>query len=103
MIRTRKNESSSNLPASDSIDPESRSQRCSVKGCIFPAASTGGRLCLIHRLTEKDPNHFLSVQPSSFCLDRANFGVPESPRQEERTRERKRFLFYFRQLRMQVA
>jgi hypothetical protein len=77
--------------------------RCSVKGCIFPAASTGGRLCLVHNLAEKEPNHFLSVQPSTLCLDRAKYGIAESGHDDARARDRRRLSIQIDQLRDEVA
>jgi hypothetical protein len=77
--------------------------RCSVKGCIFPAQSGGGELCLIHHLTEKEPKLFLSVQPSLMCLDRAKFGIAESEFDDARGRDRRRLSIQIDQLRDEVA
>lgn len=77
--------------------------RCSVKGCIFPAASAGGRLCLIHDLTEKEPKHFLSVQPSTLCLERAKYGIAESDYDDARARDRRRLSIQIHRLRNEVA
>lgn len=83
--------------------PEAPFSRCSVKGCIFPAANTGGRLCLIHDLTEKEPNHFLSVQPSLLCLERAKYGIAETDYDDTRARDRKRLSIQLDQFRNDVA
>ena len=77
--------------------------RCSVKGCIFPAASAGGELCLIHHLTEQEPKLFLSVQPSMMCLDRAKYGIAESEYDDARARDRRRLSIQINQLRNEVA
>ena len=77
--------------------------RCSVKGCIFPAASASGKLCLIHHLTETEPKLFLSVQPSMMCLDRAKYGIAESEYDDARARDRKRLSIQIDQLRNEVA
>ncbi|MBI4167087.1 MAG: hypothetical protein HY508_15280 [Acidobacteria bacterium] len=77
--------------------------RCSVKGCIFPAASVGGSLCLIHHLAEKEPTHFLSVQPSALCLDRAKYGIAESDFDDSRARDRRQLSLQLDRLRDEVA
>lgn len=77
--------------------------RCSVKGCIFPAAGGGGELCLIHDLAEKEPAHFLSVQPSTLCLDRAKYGIAEPGFDDSRSRDRRRLAAWRDRLRDEVA
>lgn len=77
--------------------------RCSVKGCIFPAASARGTLCLIHDLTEREPKHFLSVQPSTMCLDRAKYGVAESEYDDSRARDRRTLALQMDRFRNEVA
>lgn len=77
--------------------------RCSVKGCIFPAASARGTLCLIHDLTEREPKHFLSVQPSTLCLDRAKYGVAESDYDDSRARDRRTLALQIDRFRNEVA
>jgi hypothetical protein len=77
--------------------------RCSVKGCIFPAASAGGRLCLVHDLAEREPRHFLSVQPSSLCLDRAKYGIADSDYDDSRARDRRQLSIQLHRFRNEVA
>ncbi len=67
--------------------------RCSTRGCVFPAASVGGNLCLVHLLAEEEPKHFLSVQPSSLCLDRARFEQLSTAPAKSRGCGRPRFRF----------
>ena len=76
--------------------------RCSVKGCIFPAAG-GGALCHIHDLTEREPAHFLSVQPSTLCLDRAKYGIADPGFDDSRSRDRRRLAAWRDRLRDDVA
>jgi hypothetical protein len=75
--------------------------RCPIKGCIFPASDRSGGLCLLHRRAEEEPDHFLSVQPSARCLDRAKFGLAAPG--EERAPGRPRLAAAFRRFRNKVA
>lgn len=105
-----------NLPPSqgEGVRPSARAERihpaldgsfprCPVKGCIFPAAGSGGELCLIHDLAEKEPAHFLSVQPSTLCLDRAKYGIAEPGFDDSRSRDRRRLAAWRDSLRDEVA
>lgn len=64
--------------------------RCREKGCIFPVRAPGERTCALHRLAEDEPKLFLSLQPSSFLLDQAKFGVPDPDFDYSRARDRRR-------------
>ncbi len=64
--------------------------RCPVKGCVFPAASHGGEQCLLHDLTEREPKHFRSLQPSTLLLDQAKFAIPSPEHEDSRARDRRR-------------
>jgi len=77
--------------------------RCSIKGCIFPAASAHGTLCLFHELAEKEPMHFLSVQPSTMCLDRAKYGIAETEYDNSRARDRRALALQLARFRNEVA
>jgi hypothetical protein len=77
--------------------------RCSVKGCIFPAARASGTLCLLHDLAERGPRHFLSVQPSSMCLDRAKYGIAESDYDNSRPRDRRELALQLDRFRNEVG
>jgi hypothetical protein len=76
---TRMTDSRSHPPPGLPPGPPSGLARCVVRGCIFPAAGGEDPLCLLHRRAEEEPDHFLSVQPSSFCLERARYGLPAAP------------------------
>ena len=82
--------------------PGGASGRCAVKGCIFPVAR-GGIQCLLHDLAEKEPKHFLSVQPSVLLLDQAKFGVPDSDYDDSRARDRRRLAALREKFREEVA
>jgi hypothetical protein len=79
------------------------SPRCSVKGCIFPATRGGGGQCLLHTLAEKEPKHFLSLQPSVLLLDQAKFGVPDADYDDSRARDRRRLAALRERFREEVA
>jgi hypothetical protein len=64
--------------------------RCREKGCIFPVNTPGQGTCALHRLAEKEPKLFLSLQPSSFLLDQAKFVVPDRDFDYSRARDRRR-------------
>jgi len=57
---------------------EATAQRCSEKGCVFPAAGRGPGKCRQHQRQLREPALFSSLQPSTLLLDRAKFGLPES-------------------------
>jgi hypothetical protein len=64
-------------------------QRCSVKGCVFPAASNA-RTCLQHERQLHEPSLFSSRQPSLLLLDHGKFDVPDSASEPSRTHDRRR-------------
>ena len=57
---------------------EAADQRCSEKGCVFPAAGHGTGKCRQHQRQHREPALFSSLQPSTLLLDRAKFGLPDS-------------------------
>jgi len=57
---------------------EAAAQRCSEKGCVFPAAGGGTGKCRQHQRQYREPALFSSLQPSTLLLDRAKFGLPDS-------------------------
>jgi len=57
---------------------EAAAQRCSEKGCVFPAAGHGTVKCRQHQRQHCEPALFSSLQPSTLLLDRAKFGLPDS-------------------------
>jgi hypothetical protein len=64
-------------------------QRCSVKGCVFPAASGEGN-CVQHDRQRQEPSLFSSRQPSMLLLDRAKFGSLDSEPDDSRANDRRR-------------
>jgi len=90
-------------PAAEGTIWELKFPRCSIKGCIFPAASAHGALCLLHDLAEREPNHFLSVQPSTMCLDRAKYGIAETEYDNSRARDRRALALQLDRFRNEVA
>ena len=83
--------------------PAPRPARCRVKGCIFPAASARTGRCLVHDRAEKEPKHFLSVQPSILLVDRAKFGIPDPDYEDLRARDRRRLAALRERFREEVA
>jgi hypothetical protein len=63
---------------------EAAAQRCSEKGCVFPAAGGGTGKCRQHQRQYREPALFTSLQPSTLLLDRAKFGLPDSDSSEPR-------------------
>ena len=57
---------------------EASAQRCSEKGCVFPAAGGGTGKCRQHQRQYRETALFSSLQPSTPLLDRAKFGLPDS-------------------------
>jgi hypothetical protein len=68
----------------------SASARCSVKACVFPAASSPGAKCRYHALLESDAYLFQSHQPSHLMLLYAPFGVSDHEPNDFRQQDRKR-------------
>jgi hypothetical protein len=64
-------------------------QRCSVKGCVFPAASGEGN-CVQHDRQRQEPSLFSSRQPSMLLLDRAKFGSLDAEPEDSRANDRRR-------------
>lgn len=84
------------LPAPPKSQP---SERCSVKGCIFPVSSPQQTLCRSHELQILEGELFQSHQPTHLFLLRAPLVIPDDEpdcsRQEDRHRqamEREAFL-----------
>ncbi len=80
-----------NLPSTPEfrLKREVADQRCSVKGCVFPATSAEGT-CVQHDRQRQEPSLFSSQQPSTLLLDRAKFGVPDSEPDNSRANDRRR-------------
>jgi len=64
--------------------------RCDEKGCVFPAAGSGKRKCLVHGLEEREPKHFGSFQPTMLLLDRAKYGLPDPDAEPDDSRAQDR-------------
>jgi len=77
-------------PAPRAIPAQPDLARCREKGCIFPVSTPGEETCALHRLAEKEPKLFLSLQPSSFLLDQAKFVIPDRDFDYSRARDRRR-------------
>jgi len=91
------------IPVAGQTDMELPTPRCCIKGCIFPAFGNDGTLCLAHNLAEKEPIHFLSVQPSMMCLDRAKYGVAEFEYDDSRARDRRQLALQLDRFHNEVA
>ncbi len=65
-------------------------QRCSEKGCVFPAAWGDTGKCLHHHRQQREPGFFHSHQPTMLLLDRAKFGLPDSEPEDSRAQDRRR-------------
>ncbi len=77
-------------PPASAVRPFTEVVRCSVKGCIFPARGSKDKRCAHHLLADREPKLFLSLQPSSFLLDQAKFGLPDPDYDHSRARDRSR-------------
>lgn len=77
-------------PAPMTVPARAGHARCREKGCIFPVSTSGEGACAMHRLAEKEPKLFLSLQPSSFLLDQAKFVIPDRDFDYSRARDRRR-------------
>jgi hypothetical protein len=64
--------------------------RCSEKGCVFPAASTGHEKCVYHMHQQEEPVLFRSHQPSGMLLDPARTMPTEKEYDGSRKRDRRR-------------
>ena len=70
--------------------PRPPSNRCQTKGCIFPVEDDHATHCPLHTLTEAEPKHFESLQPSLVLLEQAKFGLPDPEYEDTRARDRRR-------------
>lgn len=78
-------------PQTPSTPPAVRqSERCSVKGCVFPASSEGGTKCHYHELLQSDGELFQSHQPSHLLALHAPFGIPDTEPDDSRYKDRER-------------
>jgi hypothetical protein len=66
------------VPSPELTRIEVSSDRCSERGCVFPAAWRDGGRCRQHDRQSREPALFSSQQPSTLLLDRAKFGLPGS-------------------------
>jgi hypothetical protein len=64
--------------------------RCSEKGCVFPASSSGHGRCSYHRHQEEEPVLFLSHQPTGMLLDPARILPDDNTNDGRRKRDRRR-------------
>jgi len=64
--------------------------RCTVRGCVFPAAAVGIGECHYHTLLRSEAVLFQSHQPSHLLLLHAPLGIPEEPVDDSRQQDRKR-------------
>ena len=76
-------------PASSPPAPR-LSERCSVKGCVFPAASEGQTKCRYHELLQSEGELFQSHQPSHLLALHAPFGIPDTEPDDSRFKDRER-------------
>jgi hypothetical protein len=66
------------------------SQRCSEKGCVFPASSPKSAKCAYHERQMEEPSLFCSQQPSRLLLDSARSMPANEEYDEGRKRDRRR-------------
>jgi hypothetical protein len=78
------------VPETILIPLRSGLQRCSTKGCVFPASARATGKCRLHEFEELEPAHFLSRQPTQLLLDRAKFGPPDEVCDSSGARDRRR-------------
>jgi hypothetical protein len=64
--------------------------RCSEKGCVFPASSSGYGKCVYHKHQQEEPVLFRSHQPSGMLLDPARTMPTEKEYDGSRKRDRRR-------------
>jgi hypothetical protein len=64
--------------------------RCSEKGCVFPAASSGSGKCAYHMHQQEEPTLFRSHQPTGLLLDPARMAPTEKEYDGSRKRDRRR-------------
>jgi len=64
--------------------------RCSEKGCVFPAASSGSGQCTYHMHQQEEPTLFRSHQPTGLLLDPARMPPEEKEYDGSRKRDRRR-------------
>ena len=64
--------------------------RCSEKGCVFPASSSGSGQCTYHMHQQEEPTLFRSNQPTGLLLDPARMPPTEKEYDGSRKRDRRR-------------
>jgi hypothetical protein len=87
--RIQPREAASQLKDEPALAP-SASARCSIKACVFPAASSPAAKCRYHTLLDSDAYLFQSHQPSHLMLLYAPFGVSDHEPNDSRQQDRKR-------------
>lgn len=78
---------------SSRLKPENTSfltERCSEKGCVFPAASSGCGMCVYHVHQQEEPVLFRSHQPTGMLLDPSRTLPTEKEYEGSRKRDRRR-------------
>lgn len=64
--------------------------KCTEKGCVFPQARPDSGKCRQHERQSREPDLFVTRQPSVLLLDRAKFDFPESGFEEQESRANQR-------------
>lgn len=70
--------------------PDGYLPRCTEKGCVFPQARPDSGKCRQHERQFREPDLFVTRQPSVLLLDRAKFDFPESGFEEQESRAHQR-------------
>ncbi len=65
-------------------------ERCSERGCVFPASSAGSGRCVYHTRQQEEPILFRSHQPTGLFLDPARMGPADQEYDGSRKRDRHR-------------
>lgn len=68
------------------------SERCTVKGCVFPAMRPGSGTCAYHDRQQFEPALFESFQPSILLLEQAKFNLPPEEIDDTRALDRRRLV-----------
>lgn len=72
----------------EKADSAPASEKCSVKGCVFPASLKGHSKCRYHQLLQSEGQLFQSHQPSHLLALQAPFGVPDCEPDDSRYKDR---------------
>ena len=78
------------IPPQEEATAPAAADRCSVKGCVFPASQPATPRCRYHEHLHSEGQLFQSHQPSYLLTLRAPYGIPADEPEDSREHDRRR-------------